>query len=102
MSKALSLRRKGQLPLSVATSIAIESLLNMTPTEDASPHVRVPKGDRKPSIDFKELPPPHPEHPGVPSAAATRFVLACAGPEASALARPQLELSRKGSGNELV
>ena len=48
MSKALSLRRKGQLPLSVATSIAIESLLNMTPTEDASPHVRVPKGDRNP------------------------------------------------------
>ena len=55
MSKALSLRRKGQLPLSVATSIAIESLLNMTPTEDASPHVRVPKGDRKPIVDFKEL-----------------------------------------------
>lgn len=55
MSKALSLRRKGQLPLSVATSIAIESLLNMSPTEDASPHVRVPKGDRKPIVDFKEL-----------------------------------------------
>jgi hypothetical protein len=55
MSKALSNRMKGQLPLSIATSIAFESLLNMEPPLDAPVYVRRPKGHTKPIVGFEQI-----------------------------------------------
>lgn len=55
MSKALAERMLGQLPLSIATSIAFESLLNMEPPSDAPAYVRRPKGKVKPITTFGEI-----------------------------------------------
>lgn len=48
MSKALSTRMMGQLPLSIATSVAFESLFNMEPPADAPSWVRRPSGSIEP------------------------------------------------------
>lgn len=55
MNKALATRRMGQLPLSIATSIAFESLLNMEPPSDAPPWVRRPSGAVEPIKKFGEI-----------------------------------------------
>lgn len=55
MNKSLAERHLGQLPLSIATSIAFESLLNMEPSENASEHVRKPKGDKQPISEFNTI-----------------------------------------------
>ena len=55
MSKALASRRMGQFPLSIATSIAFESMYNMDPAPDASEFVRRPRGGVAPIKRFKEL-----------------------------------------------
>ena len=53
--KALSTRRLGQFPLSIATSVAFESLLNMEPPADAPPWVRRPSGSIEPIKRMGEL-----------------------------------------------
>lgn len=55
MSKALATRALGQFPLSIATSIAFESMFNLQPADDAPPYVRRPKGNIKPITTFGEL-----------------------------------------------
>ena len=55
MSKALATRAMGQLPLSIATSIAFESLFNMEPAPDAPAWVRRPKGSVEPIKHIGEL-----------------------------------------------
>lgn len=55
MSKALTSRMMGQLPISIATSVAFESLLNMEPPSDAPPWVRRPSGSVQPIRRQKEL-----------------------------------------------
>lgn len=55
MSKALTTRKMGQLPLSIATSIAFESLLNMEPSPDAPAWVRRPSGSIEPIKKIGEL-----------------------------------------------
>ena len=55
MSKALSTRMLGQFPLSIATSVAFESLLNMEPPADAPPWVRRPSGSIEPIKRMGEL-----------------------------------------------
>ena len=55
MNKALGTRMLGQLPLSIATSIAFESLLNMDPAADAPAWVRRPSGPKQPIRQHQEL-----------------------------------------------
>lgn len=55
MNKVLNERHLGQLPLSIATSIAFESLLNMEPSENASEYVRRPEGGNPPIESFKTI-----------------------------------------------
>jgi len=55
MSKALAGRLLGQFPLSIATSIAFESLFNLEPPSDAPPYVRRPKGNIKPITTYKVI-----------------------------------------------
>lgn len=55
MNKALGTRMLGQFPLSVATSIAFESLFNMQPSADAPEWVRRPTGSIEPIKGIGEL-----------------------------------------------
>lgn len=55
MSKALTTRMLGRFPLSIATSVAFESLFNMEPADDAPSWVRRPSGTVEPIKRIGEL-----------------------------------------------